>query len=41
MLEDAGALAGFVASQDASGLVPVSAQEYAPLQRLMEAAMAR
>ena len=39
MLEDPGALAAFVASQDASGLVPVSRAEYEPLRQLMDAAV--
>lgn len=41
MLEEPQALAGFVASQDASGLVPVSKAEYAPLQQMMDAAVPR
>lgn len=41
MLDDPQALAGFVASQDASGLVPVGQAEYAPLEQLMEAAKGR
>jgi len=41
MLEDPQALAAFVASQDASGLVPVSQAEYAPLQQMMDAAVPR
>lgn len=41
MLEDPQALAAFVQSQDASGLVPVSQAEYAPLQRMMDAALPR
>ncbi|CAM3921513.1 putative phosphite transport system-binding protein PtxB [Pseudomonas reidholzensis] len=36
MLEQPEALAGFFASQDASGLVPVSHAQYAPLQRMMD-----
>ncbi|MFK0310332.1 phosphate/phosphite/phosphonate ABC transporter substrate-binding protein [Pseudomonas sp. NPDC090233] len=39
MLEDPGALAAFVASQDASGLVPVSRAEYEPLRQLMDVAV--
>lgn len=38
MLDDPKALANFVASQDASGLVAVSHEDYAPLQRMMDAA---
>lgn len=41
MLDDPDALAAFVASQDASGLVPVSKAEYAPLQRMMDASLPR
>jgi len=41
MLDDPGALADFVASQDASGLVPVSQAEYEPLRQLMDAAVPR
>lgn len=39
MLNDPQALAGFVASQDASGLVPVSHANYAALQRMMDLAL--
>ncbi|MFJ4156127.1 phosphate/phosphite/phosphonate ABC transporter substrate-binding protein [Pseudomonas sp. NPDC089752] len=39
MLDDPGALAAFVASQDASGLVPVSRAEYEPLRQLMDTAV--
>jgi len=38
LLEHPAALTGFFASQDASGLVPVSHADYAPLLRLMERA---
>ncbi|NIF30107.1 phosphate/phosphite/phosphonate ABC transporter substrate-binding protein [Pantoea sp. Tr-811] len=41
MLEDPKALAAFVASQDASGLVPVTQAEYAPLRRMMDASIPR
>lgn len=41
MLDDPQALAGFVVSQDASGMVPVSQAEYAPLERLMDASNTR
>ncbi|MFJ2982796.1 MULTISPECIES: phosphate/phosphite/phosphonate ABC transporter substrate-binding protein [unclassified Pseudomonas] len=41
MLDDPGALAAFVATQDASGLVPVSQAEYEPLRQLMDAAVPR
>ncbi|MGE8058427.1 phosphate/phosphite/phosphonate ABC transporter substrate-binding protein [Pseudomonas sp. NPDC089547] len=36
MLDEPQALAAFVTSQDASGLVPVSAAEYAPLKKMMD-----
>lgn len=39
MLDDPQALAAFVASQDASGLVPVSQADYAPLQQMMDTAL--
>ncbi|MFJ4347734.1 phosphate/phosphite/phosphonate ABC transporter substrate-binding protein [Pseudomonas sp. NPDC089401] len=41
MLDDPEALTGFVASQDASGLVPVSQADYDPLQKMMDAALPR
>ncbi|MBO9549166.1 phosphate/phosphite/phosphonate ABC transporter substrate-binding protein [Pseudomonas sp.] len=41
MLDDPKAMAAFVASQDASGLVPVSQAEYAPLRQLMDASLPR
>ncbi|MCG8291474.1 phosphate/phosphite/phosphonate ABC transporter substrate-binding protein [Pseudomonas entomophila] len=37
MLEDQQGLAGFLASQEATGLVPVGHKEYAVLERIMEA----
>lgn len=37
MLDDPKSMAAFVASQDASGLVPVTPAEYAPLKQLMDA----
>lgn len=39
MLDDPQALAAFVASQNASGLVPVSQADYEPLQQMMDAAL--
>jgi len=39
MLEDPMALAGFVASQEATGLVPVGHKEYAGLEKMMEASL--
>jgi len=41
MLDDPQAMAAFAASQDASGLVPVSQAEYAPLRQLMDASLPR
>jgi phosphonate transport system substrate-binding protein len=40
MLNDQQGLAQFLDSQEASGIVPVSHAEYAPLLRMMEAAPA-
>ncbi|MCG8291479.1 hypothetical protein [Pseudomonas entomophila] len=37
MLEDPQGLAGFLASQEATGLVPLGHKEYAGLERIMEA----
>lgn len=39
MLDDPKGMAAFIASQDASGLVPVSQAEYAPLRQLMDASL--
>lgn len=41
MLEDPAALEAFVASQDATGLVPVGHKEYAGLEKIMEASLRR
>lgn len=41
MLEDPEGLGAFLASQEASGLVPVSKADYAPLQQMMDAAVPR
>ncbi|MNZ15725.1 phosphate/phosphite/phosphonate ABC transporter substrate-binding protein [Pseudomonas sp. BNK-30] len=41
MLDDPEALAAFVTAQGASGLVPVSQAQYAPLRQMMDAAIPR